>query len=434
MKDTFEKTVGRLTDFVLKKPIAMIDFDMSDSSAILGSRNGTSQFTIAKHHDYVSMIKTPSIFIANIKESQYTSMLYIGVISDKSAVSTIDSRISIKSGSSVHIASFDELTERINDQQIKKIIKDNVPQTRNATVLSPMASVAIINVLSEDKRNFKALERVSDTLNLDNSFKATAWAQRDAVRLAMICFGQKEGTAPHSITLTRDTDSCLVCLHEDNVIMHDVNVVPGFTKIRTSYTGKAIFRNSREQLTVFTANKLPLEQAFGVDLIYFNDTKGNIVMVQYKMLEYANGDDWVFRPDSQFKSELSKMHISNLTRKADDYRMCDNPFYFKFVRRRDSDVSKSIHLSLGHLNHYLSSGESFGPHDGTRISYNALKGQYLREGDLVKLIQSGYIGTHRADSDLLIQIIEKIAEGDRALVIGWQQPLSQNKGGGNNHG
>jgi hypothetical protein len=421
MKNTLEK----LTNFVSKKPIVMIDFDMADSYAILESRNGARQFTIAKHHDYVSMIKTPSIFIANIKETQDTSMLYIGVISQKSAVSTIDSRLSIKSGYSVHIASFDELTKKINDQQIRKIINDKIPQVGNAAVLSPKASVATINVLSEDERNFAVLERVNSMLNPDNSVESTVWAQRDAIRLAMVTFGLKEGDIPHSMALARNTDSRLAYWYEDNIIMHDANNIPGFTKIVASYTGKVVFEKGREQLTVLTANKLPLEQAFGVDLIYFNDTKGSVVMVQYKMLEETNDGDWVFRPNSQFKSELSKMHIPNLTQKTDDYRMCDNPFYFKFVRRRDSDVSKSIHLSLGHLNHYLSSMKSRGPHSGIRISYNALNGQYLREGDLVKLIQSGYIGTHKADSDLLIPIIEEIAKGDKALVIAWQQLLTQ---------
>ena len=38
-------------------------------------------------------------------------------------------------------------------------------------------------------------------------------------------------------------------------------------------------------MDVFTANKRPLEELFGVDLIYLNKTRGALVMVQYKMLE-----------------------------------------------------------------------------------------------------------------------------------------------------
>jgi hypothetical protein len=34
-------------------------------------------------------------------------------------------------------------------------------------------------------------------------------------------------------------------------------------------TGKATFRNGNELLEVYTANKNPLEELFGVDLIYF---------------------------------------------------------------------------------------------------------------------------------------------------------------------
>jgi len=54
-------------------------------------------------------------------------------------------------------------------------------------------------------------------------------------------------------------------------------------------------------LEVFTANRRELEHCFGVDLIYVNLTKQNVVMLQYKMLEPSSKSDdqtdWVYRPD-----------------------------------------------------------------------------------------------------------------------------------------
>jgi hypothetical protein len=74
-------------------------------------------------------------------------------------------------------------------------------------------------------------------------------------------------------------------LQEDTVIEHDARWIPGWTMDSSDVTGRAVFTQGREELQVFTANKQPLEQLFGVDLIYLNETRRSIVMVQYKMME-----------------------------------------------------------------------------------------------------------------------------------------------------
>ena len=48
---------------------------------------------------------------------------------------------------------------------------------------------------------------------------------------------------------------------------------------------------------------------------------------------------------------------------------------------------------------------------------------YLREADFVGLIRSGYIGTHRIESDALYPIIAEVAKGNRALVLAWQKRI-----------
>jgi hypothetical protein len=54
-----------------------LDLNPDDSLAILGSQNGISQFTIAKHHEFASGIKPPVICIADIKGSQESHGLYL---------------------------------------------------------------------------------------------------------------------------------------------------------------------------------------------------------------------------------------------------------------------------------------------------------------------------------------------------------------------
>jgi hypothetical protein len=68
-----------------------------------------------------------------------------------------------------------------------------------------------------------------------------------------------------------------------------------------------------------------------------------------------------------------------------------------------------------------------GPRGGIRLSYESLEGIYLRQADIIGLIRSGYIGTHREETEALSVIIESIAKGNRDLVIAWQQIILEDK-------
>ena len=109
-----------------------------------------------------------------------------------------------------------------------------------------------------------------------------------------------------------------------------------------------------------------------------------------------------------------------------DYRLSRDPFFFKFVKRKIVDDShQSFLVSLAHLNQILASTGAKGPKDGIRLSYDALAGTYLREADMISLIRSGYIGTHRAETDALATIISAVAKGDKALVLAWQRKVKE---------
>ncbi len=168
----------------------------------------------------------------------------------------------------------------------------------------------------------------------------------------------------------------------------------------------------------------------GVDLIYINETRGNIIMIQYKMLEeYKQGDkssDWMYRPDKQFWDEISRMHIPSFQGVSTDYRLNHNPFFFKFVKRKNVDDShQSFVVSLAHLKQIIASPEARGPKDGIRLSYDTLNGTYLRQADIISLIRSGYVGTHRAETEELSTIISEAANGNKALVLAWQKKMKE---------
>jgi hypothetical protein len=116
------------------------------------------------------------------------------------------------------------------------------------------------------------------------------------------------------------------------------------------------------------------------------------------------------------------MRLPEFSGALDDYRLNRNPFFFKFVKRRVVDDShQSFLVSLDHLNQILAVPKKRGPRGGVRVSYEALDGTYLREHDVLGLIRSGYVGTHRAETEALAAIIAAVAQGDRAVVFAWQQ-------------
>ena len=255
------------------------------------------------------------------------------------------------------------------------------------------------------------------------------WAQEDAIHLAMATFGI-QNQIPNEVTLKNGETSGLgmvgTHLYEDNVVSGDASQLPGFDAIESDVTGRTVFERGAERLTIYTANRLPLEEMLGVDLIYINETKGNIVMVQYKMLEEERrrngGSDWLFRPNKQSQDEVARMQLPASHGAMTDYRLNSNPFFFKFVQRKlIGSTPKSFLVSLDHLKQIIGSPGARGPRGGVRISYDTLDGAYLRKSDMINLICSGYIGTHRTQTEALATLISQVSKGNRALVLAWHQ-------------
>ncbi len=185
---------------------------------------------------------------------------------------------------------------------------------------------------------------------------------------------------------------------EDPVVEHDARTFPDYELIGSDITGRAVFEKGRERLEVFTANRRPLEKVFGVDLIYFNTTRQNIVMVQYKMLEpYKRKDrdtDWVYRPDANLNSEIKRMQKFTNQHPPGPYEYRLNPevFYLKFVKRDGALRNAGIVLPIDHFERLRADPSSKGPRGAVRVSFESLAGRYLRQGPFLDLIRAGYIG------------------------------------------
>ena len=423
--------VVKIANWVQKKPMILIRFDEAYSESLHNSQQGFEHLTIVKPHSIFKDFKLPTLCLVEIQERSATKC-YLVTVTRKVSVSTFDSRLTLKKLRVLKQDSLQEIEDIVPGTRMKRLLHARIPAEGGFSILTSKLSAHLIEGLAKDADNRAALDTAFSLLPRLRQLSNTNWAQEDAIHTAMAAFGIRGNAIPDQVVLKRGTSSGLgligAHLYEDNVVHTDASQLPGFDTIASDVTGRAIFQKRDERLVIYTANKLPLEKILGVDLIYINETRGNIVMVQYKMLEENRQEtgnyDWLFRPDKQLRDEIARMQIPAFKGLLSDYRLSRKPFFFKFVKRKIVDDShQSFLVSLDHLNQILAAPESKGPKGGVCLSYEALDGTYLRETDMLGLIRSGYIGTHRAETDALATIINEAAKGNKAVVVAWQQKV-----------
>ncbi len=438
--------LDQLPQWFETKPLVLLRFPDGFEQAIAESKNGLSRFTFAKPHGSFHELRLPTLCLAEMRDGS-ARKCFVGVAKTRAAITTLDSRLTVLKLQSLKLASLDAIGSQLKENLFKTKLKQKLETPYLALSLSPQLSGAIVEVLASDPENRKAIEAAAFHIPKLRKIASAEWEQFDAIKTAMAAFGLSKSAFPEIIEIPADSDSTLNYLDshydpseeasgsasvlEDNVIAQDASVIPGFELKVKHVTGRAVFFNSGERLDVYTANKGPLEEMLGVDLIYVNETVGNTVMVQYKLLRThpdsgSAKSDWIFRPDEQFELEVDRMKLLPVKGKPTDYRLHRSPFFFKFVKRTgDGETHASFVVSLDHLKQYLDSPNSKGPKGGVRVSFRSLDGVYLRETDLLGLIRSGYIGTHRLETDALKHIIQAVSEGKRSLVLAWQTKVAQ---------
>jgi hypothetical protein len=427
-------TVNLLNSLVLllaKRPLVLLRFKHGFGDAVMESKRGLNRFTIVRRHAELDDLQLPTLCLVEMPDGKIRNC-YVGVVTAKAAIATFESRLTIIRLQELKLTSLESVVGQLSTRQFQSSLKAKLLDDRVVTCLSPKLSTDLIKVLAKSPLNRRAIEAAAFYIPRLRKVTAVEWAQTDAIKIAMGAFGVGSSEVPREIDLADDTDSAFEYFDarvlEDNVIARDASVIPGFDLIDKYVTGRAVFEKGGERLDVYTANKGPLEEMLGVDLIYVNEVVGNTVMVQYKMLnprlETAGArTEWIFRPDDQLQKEMARMKLPTVKR-IDDYRLNRSPFYFKFVKRKGNGEShQSFIISLDHLKEILEWPSSLGPKGGVRVSYEALGGSYLREMDLIGLIRSGYIGTHRVESEALNPLIERVSKGDRALVLAWQRRM-----------
>jgi len=219
-----------------------------------------------------------------------------------------------------------------------------------------------------------------------------------------------------------------VKLREDSMIINDLNNFPGFDLVKSTHYSSCLFQNKSTTLTVVLANRLPLEELIGTDLIYCNEELACFIMIQYKVMEKDN-DSYSFRiPNKQFTEELDRMgKLTKLLQEEKslenlmDFRFNENPFFIKLCPRINIDpevisLSKGMYIPLDYVNMLTKDSSIKGARGGKKLSYNTV-GRYLDNPVFKNIVSGGWIGTNYNQSNILKKVIKETIENGRSAVI-----------------
>ena len=416
-----------LKEIVNKRPVVLFRFREEEWENLRSSKHGTNVFTFTHMRDYVNEIQAPrACILIGWGEYGRSAELHFAVLKSRTPVTTLQSRLKITNAQPIAPSSEKELLGLITDNSLRSILRSRLEAEDPVVRLSPTLSVHLIEKLAEQQSNRQTLRAVVTVLETPKTYSSNIALQQDAVTLSLKTFGLPDDAVPDVLELPSERDTALAGFNiiEDNVIEHDARIVPGFTLTHADLTGRALFRNNNgtETLEIITANKRPLEEAFGVDLIYLNSVKQNIVMVQYKMLERSRRSDktdWLYRPDGQLEKEINRMNsLSRISQPPGslEYRLNPKVCYLRFVRR-DAALGKSaVTIPIDHYETLRNDPAFKGPRKALHISYNTLNGRYLRQEGFLELIRSGYIGAYAQTTHDLTVLINEILKGGRAVI------------------
>ncbi len=414
--------IARLKSLVQLRPIVALRIDAHDWTRLTESRRGTSEFSLVYPHELLENVKPPAVCLVEA-EHERGSRLWVAIVQSKTAVSTLHSRVKVRKGLELEHDSISELVALIGSKQVAGNLRRRLTESVPVIPMSPVLSQHIIGALATNENNRTALESVFAVLSVPSRFNSPVAAQEDAVQAALKAFRVEPGDAV-DVSVEPDEETALrrIWIAEDAVIEHDARLLPGFTLVNSHTTGKATFVRDANVIEVITANKRPLEEVFGIDLILLNLTQANVVMLQYKMLEPEDADaivtDWIYRPDGQLEEEIARMRVfdRDLAPDSTDYRFNSGMFYLKFVKRDAAIRHGAILTPLDHFEALRSDPACRGPQNGFRITYDSLGGRYLREQPFLDLVYAGYIGARATTTAQILPLVEAVLTNDRGVV------------------
>lgn len=219
-----------------------------------------------------------------------------------------------------------------------------------------------------------------------------------------------------------------VRVREDAMVINDLMNLPGYDLIKKLPYNAAIFQGDSERLTVILANKQPLEQLLGTDLIYFNETYKSFVMVQYKAMEEEKGGECFRLPNQQLTEEILRMDRALAELKKCDsndicagFRLNENPFFLKLCYRTvfepdNIGLFPGMYIPLDYWRLLADNPAIIGPRGGRKVTYENV-GRYFTNTDFISMVAKAWVGTTVKQTGVLKTAIRHTLEAGKAVAL-----------------
>lgn len=216
-------------------------------------------------------------------------------------------------------------------------------------------------------------------------------------------------------------------IHERSIIEHDRAILEKV--FEGGYKGAEFQADGVNKVRVYVADKTSLETALGTDLIIYQSLWESLIFVQYKLMvkDDKGGAGWQYRPDKQFDEQAAQ--INNIlsayptceAKTKWDFRMSDDPFYFKFCEKRrpsarDDSLIKGISIAWGILSDFLDMEDSRGPKNGRIIGYNNCS-RYLNNTEFSEMARTGWLGSFAEGTDYLLNKMKQVRGTGREPML-----------------
>jgi hypothetical protein len=309
------------------------------------------------------------------------------------------------------------------------------------------AALSILPSLAESLRRLLRHVLGSRAFKIDSGSAWNVVAQeKDAVDLALRIAGMPTASFAEEIARDDRPRPALELLGglavEDRQIEADAEAFGGYRLLERDIRGKRVFWDDRGQarVVVINANRHALERTLGVDLIVHYERFDSLLLVQYKRLtpslirfrrESPGGGSRLFRyypaRDRSYKKELARIRaVRNLLQAAPcshwrDYRLSDDPFYFKFCRADTINPDAmgmvgGLFLLAADVEHFLASSLSAGSRGGHSIGFDNISRRFPNSL-FVSLAQGGWIGSRGWATTTIARYIESALRGRRSLLL-----------------
>lgn len=321
----------------------------------------------------------------------------------------------------------------------KRAVEDRF---RNGGILSPKAfqeTIDLIATLAPEIANL--IERFTTSTRerlggLSPEVLANLAYQKEAVASALNLAGMSRAPLAEWALNGEDAPKSFldglpqVRMREDPMVIQDMRQVPGYDYLRdVPNAAAAVFADGDDRLTVIMANRQPLEQQTGTDLIYYNQKFKAFIMVQYKAMEADDDLGSIFRfPESKLSDEIQRMDefLKELAKvqnapAMDDFRLNSNPFFLKFCRRIQFEpdgtgLTKGMYIPHHYWKLLEQDDRLKGPRGGRRLAYSNV-GRYFDNTSFTTMVKGAWVGTTIPQSELLEDWMKDVVASGRSITF-----------------